>query len=316
MTMNGISGAGAQMGQLGMPQAADAHSRSIQRQIAEAQRQLQELSSDRDMAPEEKRKKRQEIQRRISDLNMQLRQYQLEQRRAAQNRPEKQQTKSSTADGTLAGADMRNSPAGDGSADKELPPQEVRADQPYAVTISREGLEKLRQNAAPNTMGMEKADQYREILSKAQIDVAGATEADFHHRYTKRNTETGSDDMKEEDFEKNLRSVYADMYDEIRRGYADGTREIYIADGTAEFGYRRVTEEEEIAALDAAFDFHAVYTAGYFRFVKEDKEALYVGMQRTRELWRAARENRTRAVEGQFEPGRKGCIQKTEAIKG
>ncbi|MCM1181647.1 MAG: FlxA-like family protein [Clostridium sp.] len=97
MTINGINGANAQMGQMGMNQATDSYSRNIQSQIANAQKQLQELSSNEDMSLEEKMKKRQEIQQQISDLNMQLRQHQADQRK------EKQQAKGSSMDDMLGG---------------------------------------------------------------------------------------------------------------------------------------------------------------------------------------------------------------------
>lgn len=84
MIMNGISGVNAQAGQVGMNQATDSYSRNLQKQIADAQKQLQELSSNEEITPEEKMKKRQEIQQRINDLNLQLRQYQMEQRREKQ----------------------------------------------------------------------------------------------------------------------------------------------------------------------------------------------------------------------------------------
>lgn len=95
MTINGINGANTQMGQMGMNQASDSYSRNIQNQIANAQKQLQELSSNEDMSLEEKMKKRQEIQQQISDLNMQLRQHQMEQRK------EKQRAKGSSMDDML-----------------------------------------------------------------------------------------------------------------------------------------------------------------------------------------------------------------------
>ena len=97
MKINGISGSNAQMGQMGMNQATDSYSRNIQNQIANAQKQLQELSSNEEMTLEEKMKKRQEIQQQISDLNMQLRQHQIEQRK------EKQQAKGSSMDDMLGG---------------------------------------------------------------------------------------------------------------------------------------------------------------------------------------------------------------------
>ena len=84
MTINGISGANTQAAQIGMNQAMDSYSKNIQNQIANAQKQLQELSSNEEMTLEEKMKKRQEIQQQISDLNMQLRQHQIEQRREKQ----------------------------------------------------------------------------------------------------------------------------------------------------------------------------------------------------------------------------------------
>lgn len=92
MTINGISGADTQAAQMGMNQATDSYSRNIQNQIANAQKQLQELSSNEEMTLEEKMKKRQEIQQQISDLNIQLRQHQAEQRK------EKQQAKGSSMD--------------------------------------------------------------------------------------------------------------------------------------------------------------------------------------------------------------------------
>lgn len=105
MTINGISGANTQTGQLGMNQATDSYSKNIQNQIANAQKQLQELSSNEDMTLEEKMKKRQEIQQQISDLNMQLRKHQAEQRK------EKQQAKGPSMD-DMAGGTSKKKTAG------------------------------------------------------------------------------------------------------------------------------------------------------------------------------------------------------------
>lgn len=86
MIINSINGANTQIGQIGMNQAADSYSRNIQNQIADAQKQLQELSANKDMTQEKKMMKRQEIQQQISDLNMQLRQHQMEVRMQAQQK--------------------------------------------------------------------------------------------------------------------------------------------------------------------------------------------------------------------------------------
>lgn len=61
--------------------STDNVSKNIQSQIANAQKQLQELSSNKDMGIEEKMKKREEIQQQITNLNNQLKQHELEQQK-------------------------------------------------------------------------------------------------------------------------------------------------------------------------------------------------------------------------------------------
>ena len=81
-----------------MTQATDSVSKNIQNQIANAQKQLQNLASNDEMTIEEKMKKRQEIQKQIVDLNNQLTQHQIQQRK------EKQQAKGSSMDDMLDGS--------------------------------------------------------------------------------------------------------------------------------------------------------------------------------------------------------------------
>ena len=50
MKVEGIGGGGPQAGGYGLGQATDAYSKSIQKQIASAQKQMQELSSMRSLA--------------------------------------------------------------------------------------------------------------------------------------------------------------------------------------------------------------------------------------------------------------------------
>ena len=96
MRINGLNGANTQAGGMNMTKATDSVSKNIQNQIANAQKQLQELSANKDMSIEEKMKKRQEIQQQITDLNNQLRQHQIEQRK-------EQQAKKSSMDDMLGG---------------------------------------------------------------------------------------------------------------------------------------------------------------------------------------------------------------------
>lgn len=51
-----------------------------------------------------------------------------------------------------------------------------------------------------------------------------------------------------------LLEAYASIYDEITKGYMDGTRNNYIEDENTESGYRKMTTEEEINNLDEAYD--------------------------------------------------------------
>lgn len=87
-SMNGASfqgaGGGAQAGSISLQN--DSVSKNIQNQIANAQKQLQEISANQEMTLEEKMKKRQEIQQEITNLNQQLRQHQIEQRKERQSK--------------------------------------------------------------------------------------------------------------------------------------------------------------------------------------------------------------------------------------
>lgn len=108
MKINGLNGTNTQTGGINMMQSNDFVSKNIQNQIANAQKQLQELSANKEMSIEEKMKKRQEIQQQITDLNNQLRQHQIEQKK-------EQQAKRSSVDDMLGGKRKVSSKAGDQS---------------------------------------------------------------------------------------------------------------------------------------------------------------------------------------------------------
>ena len=97
MKINGINGANTQVSGMNMMQPNDSVSKNLQSQIANAQKQLQELSANKEMSLEEKMKKRQEIQQQIADLNNQLRQHQITQRK-------EQQAKKSSMNDMLGGS--------------------------------------------------------------------------------------------------------------------------------------------------------------------------------------------------------------------
>lgn len=87
MTIGSVKGTSNNVkGNSGMRMQTDSVSKNIQTQIANAQKRLQELSSNEDMELEEKMKKRQEIQQEITSLNQQLRQHEMEQRKQKQSK--------------------------------------------------------------------------------------------------------------------------------------------------------------------------------------------------------------------------------------
>lgn len=95
MTVGSISGTNnMQKAGFGANMQTDPVSKSIQNQIANKQKELQELASDDKMTPEEKMKKRQEIQQEINTLNQELRQHQITQRKEQQQKAASENTAS------------------------------------------------------------------------------------------------------------------------------------------------------------------------------------------------------------------------------
>ena len=146
MTINGISGANTQAAQIGMNQAMDSYSKNIQNQIANAQKQLQELSSNEEMTLEEKMKKRQEI-----------RQHQIEQRK-------EQQSKGASMDDMLGG---NRTAAKSGNKGSGLSQASMQA---MISTDSSMKQAKVQGSVATQMQG-------RANVLKAEIKQSGSTEA-------------------------------------------------------------------------------------------------------------------------------------------
>ena len=155
------------------------------------------------------------------------------------------------------------------------------------VTFSDEGIEAYRKSVQEmgqqdETVDLDALDKMREYGDKIVMDPAHGMEADFHKRLLKLNSEAGES---LEDWTKNCLTVYATMYDEIKKGYEQGTREYWVLadDGSTKDNWRKVTEEEELAALDKAFDFYSYVLDGYVNYgVKagEDAERAIFNTQR------------------------------------
>lgn len=146
------------------------------------------------------------------------------------------------------------------------------------VTLSDKGMEAYRKNMQEmnpqnGTADLEALETMRKYGDKMVIDPANGMEAEFHKRLLELNSGV------EESIEagaKNCLTVYAEMYDEIKKGYEQGTREYWVLEGDAskEDDWRKVTEEEELAALDKAFDFYSYVLDSYAKYgIKAGEDA-------------------------------------------
>lgn len=103
MQVGGINGGSGLMAGGAASPAQDAVSRSIKNQIAELQKQMQQLSSGQSISAEEKMKKRQELQKQISELNRELRQHQMEVQKEERQKAAKKQDRTSEVEGLTGG---------------------------------------------------------------------------------------------------------------------------------------------------------------------------------------------------------------------
>ena len=155
---------------------SDSYTKNIQRQIADAQQKLQDLSSNEELSLEDKMKKRQEIQQEITNLNQQLRQHQMEQRR------EQQSQKSSSMDDMIAGTKHTSAKKGTGlsqasmqaiiSADTSMKQANVQGSVAAGLKGRAEVLEsEIRQDAGKGNTE-KKEQELEDIQGKVQSATA------------------------------------------------------------------------------------------------------------------------------------------------
>lgn len=119
------------------------------------------------------------------------------------------------------------------------------AEQPVRLSISNEGKEHYRNSIQQG--GQESYDsvlQRREQLENEKISLV-----DYGYEISKR-AGAGESVSSAAGRADGYVKAYAELYDEIVQGYEDGTREMYVA---GEDGPHKLTKEEELDALDAAY---------------------------------------------------------------
>ena len=220
MTIGGIGGNGGANAGFGTDavgmnsRGTDAYSKSLQKQIMETQKQLQELSGNEEMTSEMKMKKRQELQKQISDLNMQLRQHQMEERRKAQQEKQEKQAQRKpqkdkgdeagglskgsmramiSAEGSLKLAKQQGSTANEMQNSADIKRSEIKLDggsstrtagDSAAISRKWDDVEDMEQKAKASTASQ------MSLLAKAQDEVSKAGEAG-----TKKDTTDKTDEM-------------------------------------------------------------------------------------------------------------------------
>lgn len=131
--------------------------------------------------------------------------------------------------------------------------KDVKKEEPIKIDISQEGREQYRKSLAVHSqgkMGLKSVKAQKNIIKHIRMD------SDFESKFHKE-AEMMSAAAKEKGTAMSIQgkaenyfSTYAKMYDEIVQGYEAGTRETYVSE---EGGYRKLTKEEELSALDKAF---------------------------------------------------------------
>lgn len=134
------------------------------------------------------------------------------------------------------------------------------AEQPVKVSISEEGYQNYR-NSIAETLSYDEVVKQKKLLTTENLS------ADLNYNFSFGIWKTLSDEDikmstdgslsftdKVKGSIENIAETYAFLYDEIVQGYENGTRKINVADNESEQDYRTLTMEEEISALDKAYE--------------------------------------------------------------
>ena len=143
--------------------------------------------------------------------------------------------------------------------EKEKDAPQPKADNAVKVSISQEGIESYRkQIREKGTSGRVIAKGDKESIIRQAKQAASALSANAYGGELAGEMEklqgqrAGSAYGIADQMEDSVRA-YGNLYDEIVRGYQDGTRERYVEDENSETGFRKMTMEEELSGLDRAF---------------------------------------------------------------
>ena len=151
------------------------------------------------------------------------------------------------------------------------------AEQPIKVSISKEGYESYRNSVSESGQALSYDGAIRQ--KKDLMDADQSKGMDYSYRLSKEANQLNESDKEAlKDGEslswqaraENYAEAYANLYDEIVQGYENGTRQIDVIDENSEQGYRTLTMEEELSALDAAYEKNV---KGFEEYTKQQNKA-------------------------------------------
>ena len=138
------------------------------------------------------------------------------------------------------------------------------SDHPVSVSISKEGIASYRNSVQENgrSLAYDEMVKQRKMLEEAKDSIVNL-DINYSTMLAKEANRLNDEDKKAMTNDgtlswrakaENYTEAYANLYDEIVQGYADGTRKVNIEDKDSELGYRTLTMEEELGALDKAYE--------------------------------------------------------------
>lgn len=140
----------------------------------------------------------------------------------------------------------------------ELKGQKIKTD---SLELSREGMAALREKVQgmPGHIDVEEIKQMREILPKLKLnpedDFYWAMREDLQNSLDAIKQSKGSYTL--DDLISIRMDAYTRQYHALQKSHEDGSRDIYICDGSDADGklqYHKVSKEEDVAFLNQAFD--------------------------------------------------------------
>lgn len=122
-------------------------------------------------------------------------------------------------------------------------------EQPVKVSISKEGYENYRNSISGGR-------SYDDVIKQKEDLKAVNLSADLNYSFKFVIAESGGSraPVSMQERLNGFAETYMSLYDEIVQGYENGTRKINVADIGSKEGYRTLTMEEEISALDKAYE--------------------------------------------------------------